>query len=371
MKKILAVLLSAMIVCAASGCASSSKSSSSKSGSSAAEESSQAETEAPHKATAPTANPAVSPDMEDTIKSHGFEGVIYAVKDGKPTASYASGKTENGSEITLDTSLPIGSVSKQFCAASILLLQEQGKLSVNDTLDKYYPDFAEGKKVSLHNLLSMRSGIPELTAESGINVTNENTEAENVAAIKKWLFSQPLAFEPDKDFAYTNTNYFLLSDIVEQVSGKKYIDFLRENFLAPLGMTHTGSIVELSKSPDWTQGNTFEKIDAQPGLTNGCGDLISNAADMTAWISALSSGKVISDDSYKAMTTDYSPDVHYGYGMYLNIEGGVGHYGAIGIYSAFDYVNTDKKLTLIAISNTIDPPAMTGAAGDLLTDLMQ
>ena len=370
MKKILAVLLSAMIVCAASGCASSSKSSSSKSGSSAAEESSQAETEAPHEATAPTANPAVSPDMEDTIKSHGFEGVIYAVKDGKPTASYASGKTENGSEITLDTSLPIGSVSKQFCAASILLLQEQGKLSVNDTLDKYYPDYSEGKKITLHNLLSMRSGIPDLNEESGIDVTDDHTEEENVIIIKDWVFRQKLQSEPDTAFEYANINYFLLSDIVGQVSGKKYADFLRESFFTPLGITHTGFIGEMPSSPEWAIGNVYKQVDTQPGLTNGSGDIISNAADLTAWINALSSGKAVSADSYKTMTTDYSPDVHYGYGLYLQLEGGEGHYGAIGIYSSFDYINTDKKLTLVVISNNINPVSMTGLAGDLLTDLM-
>lgn len=364
MKKIIAIILSSLIVCAASGCGSNGASSKAESTEAAST------AEAAPEATAATANPSVPTGMDETIKQHGFEGVIYAVENGAPVASYASGKLENGSEITLDSPLPIGSVSKQFCAAAVLLLEEQGKLSVSDTLDKYYPDYAEGKKLTLHNLLSMRSGIPELTAESGDVVKPDGTEAENVSAIKEWVFSQPLSFEPDAEFVYTNTNYALLADIVEQVSGKKYADFLRDSFFTPLGMTHTGFISELSSSPAWTQGNTYEQVDLIPGLTRGAGDIISNAADMTAWINALSSGKVISAESYKAMTTDYSPDVHYGYGMYLQLEGGAGHYGAIGIYSAFDYVNTDKKLTLIVLCNTIDPTAMTGLASDLLYDLM-
>ena len=70
------------------------------------------------------------------------------------------------------------------------------------------------------------------------------------------------------------------------------------------------------------------------------------------------------------MTTDYSPETCYGYGLYLELEGGVGHYGAIQIYSAFDYVNTEKKTTLVALCNSIDPPMISGVAGDLLTDLM-
>ena len=280
-----------------------------------------------------------------------FEGVVYAVENGKPVASYAKGTLENGKEITLDSPM------------------DQGKLSVSDTLDKYYSDYAEGKKLSLHNLLSMRSGIPELTEENSDVVKEDATEEENVASIKKWLFSQPLMFEPDSEFVYTNTNFLLLADIVEQVSGKKYVDFLRENFFEPLGMTHTGFIIELGSSPSWAQGNIYKQVDTQPGLTKGAGDLISNAADVTAWINALSSGKVISAEAYKAMTTDYSPEEHYGYGLYLQLDGGVGHYGAIQIYSAFDYVNTDKKQTLVVLSNSVYPPSIAGLAADFLTDL--
>ncbi len=215
----------------------------------------------------------------------------------------------------------------------------------------------------------MRSGIPELTEENSDVVKEDATEEENVASIKKWLFSQPLMFEPDSEFVYTNTNFLLLADIVEQVSGKKYVDFLRENFFEPLGMTHTGFIIELGSSPSWAQGNIYKQVDTQPGLTKGAGDLISNAADVTAWINALSSGKVISAEAYKAMTTDYSPEEHYGYGLYLQLDGGVGHYGAIQIYSAFDYVNTDKKQTLVVLSNSVYPPSIAGLAADFLTDL--
>lgn len=367
MKKIIAILLSALIVCAAAGCSSGKdESSSSKAETTAAAE---AVTEAPP-ATAAAANPEVPDGMKDTIESNEFEGIVYAVQGEKPVASFAKGTAENGSAITLDTPLPIGSVSKQFCAAAVMLLQEQGKLSVNDTLDKYYPDYSEGKKITLHNLLSMRSGIPDLNEESGIDVTDDHTEEENVKIIKDWVFRQKLQSEPDTAFEYANINYFLLSDIVGQVSGKKYADFLRESFFTPLGMTHTGFIGEMPSSPEWAMGNVYKQVDTQPGLTNGSGDIISNAADLTAWINALSSGKAVSADSYKTMTTDYSPDVHYGYGLYLQLEGGVGHYGAIGIYSSFDYINTDKKLTLVVISNNINPVSMTGLAGDLLTDLM-
>lgn len=370
MKKIIGLLLIGAILCLTAACSpqDSGNKDSSSSVETTAAETSVVETTAAEMSVTET---DLSDDVKETIKSHGFEGVIYAVKDGVPVASYAEGKLENGEKITLDTSMPIGSVSKQFCAAAVMLLQEQGKLSVNDKLDKYYPGYKEGSRLTLHDLLSMRSGIPEMTAESGADVTVEHTEAENIDIIKQWVFAQKLDFEPGSAFAYANINYFLLSDIVSQVSGKAYIDFIRESFLTPLGMTHTGSIGELGTDPSWAQGLVYKKVDLQPGLTNGCGDIISNAADMTAWINALANGKAVSAESFKAMTTDQSSGEGYGYGMYTGIEGGIGHYGAIGIYSAFDYINTDKGFTLFTAGNTIDPLNMTGFAGDLLTDLLK
>lgn len=357
MKKAIGIILAGAMLCSLAAC---STQSSGKKDSSSAVETMVAETTA-----------ELSADLKDTIEAHGFDGVIYAVKDGAPVAEYAEGTLENGEKITLDTPMPVGSVSKQFCAAAVLLLQEQGKLSVNDRLDKYYPEYPEGSKLTLHDLLSMRSGIPEISAESGVNVTVGNTEAQNVAAIKEWVFAQKLDFEPGSSFAYANINYFLLSYIVSQVSGKPYSEFIRESFLTPLGMTHTGFIGELADEPSWAQGLVYRQVDLQPGLTNGCGDIISNAADMTVWINALADGRAISAESFKEMTTDRSNGEGYGYGMYTDIEGGVGHYGAIGIYSAFDYINEDEGFTLFAAGNSIDPPEMTGFAWDLLADLLK
>lgn len=315
-------------------------------------------------------DPEIQKLLDEYVDDYEFEGVIYAEKDGSPYVSFAIGELENGDEISVDTPMPVGSVSKQVCAAAVLLLRDQGKLSVDDMIDKYFHDYPQANKITVADLLSMRAGIPEMTADGNEDLVSvDKTEAENVAAIKKWVFAQPLSFEPGKRFEYVNTNYFLLSDIVSQVSGEKYVDFLRSNFFEPLGMTHTGVIGELDSSPKLANVCNFQQLDRQPGLTNGCGDIISNAADMKTWIKALASGKVISEESYKAMTTSYS-DEQYGYGMYTSIKGGVGHYGAIGIYSAFDYINVDNDFVMIVFSDSVYPPRMTGLSNDLIDDLM-
>lgn len=292
---------------------------------------------------------------EEILHDYEFGGVMYAVKNGKVLSSYADGTLENGEAITIDTPMPLGSVSKQFCATAILLLQEQGKLSVDDTLDKYYPEYDNGKEITLENLLSMRSGVPDYSDDLYNVVSVDKTDEENTASVKEWLFAKQLSYSPGSVFEYSNSNYFLLANIVEQISGKKYIDFLRENVLSPLGMTHTGFIDELTSSPAWADGLTYKKLDYQPGLTKGAGDLISNATDMTIWINALNSGKVLSDESYKAMTADYSPSMHYGYGLYVDFMGdGIGHPGSNGIYTSIDYINSDENMTLFLASNTTD-----------------
>ncbi len=340
MKKFLALILSSLILCFTVACSSNGN---------------QAQSETKQNTTSATETTKAEKTIEETLDLYGFKGVLYAIKDGNVVASFAKGTLENGEAITLDTPMPVGSVSKQFCAAAILLLQEQGKLSVNDTLDKYYPEYAEGSKITLANLLSMRSGVPSYTDTKILadTVTVDNTYEENTALIEEWIFSQELDFEPDSGFTYSNSNFFLLGNVVEKVSGQKYIDFLRENFLTPLGMTHTGSISELGSNPEWAQGITYQKVNLQPAATKGAGDIVSSASDMVIWLDALYTGKSISKESYQAMTTDYSTATHYGYGMYVEVMGGVGHGGIIGIYNSYDYINEDSNFIMFMDSNTV------------------
>lgn len=352
MKKAVALILSALILCSSAAC-SPQTGEGSASQATAEAQTVQPTTEAPTEAL--TLDPEAEASIKEAIEDFDFEGVVYAEKDGKPLYSYANGTQENGEKITIDTSLPVGSVSKQFCAAAVMLLQEQGKLSVNDTLDKYYPDFSEGSKIKLHNLLSMRSGLADPTGTTAVDISDDKTEKENIDAMINWAFGQPLSFEPDKNYSYANINYTILSDVVSQVSGKSYSQFMRESFFEPLGMKHTGTLAEMNSSPEWAQGLFFDKIDRNLGIvTQGAGDVVSNAADMTTWLNALSGGRAVSADSFKAMTTDYSNGGNYGYGLDLDVFGGVGHSGNISMYSAYDYVNTDKSFTLFVDSNTID-----------------
>lgn len=339
MKKLFAIILSLILALSAAACSSDNLDSSD-----------------PVKAAAAATGDELKENMDSELKKNNFEGIVYLTQNGSVVYQSASGTDENDSGLTVDTTMYIGSVSKQFCAAAILLLRDRGELSVDNTLDVYFPEYSNGKDITLKNLLSMRSGIPEMLG-SVDNISNDKTEEENTALIKEWIFSQPLAFEPDSSYAYSNSNYFLLGNIVEQVSGQTYNDFIRTNIFEPLGMTHSGFVNEVKDAPAWASGLTYDTFtmgESVQGLTKGAGDIATNAPDMDAWMTGLRSGKIISHDSYQEMITDYSPDfaMQYGYGLKGELKGGVGHSGRIGAYTALDYINEEYGYNLFIVSNT-------------------
>lgn len=350
MKKMIAILLAAaLLVFAAAACSSgkggADKEDKEKSGSSSQDKSEEAKTDGEDN----EAQKAVDKLLEE----EDFTGVVFSEKDGRIIAAAARGSLENGDPIKTDTPMPIGSVSKQFCAAAVLKLQEEGRLSIDDTLDKYFPEYKAGAKVTLKNLLSMRSGVPNIDEGIYSIATDDKTEEENIAAIKEWLFPQPLGFEPDKFYEYSNTNFMLLAYIIEDITGKKYIDYLREVILKPLGMEHTGDIGEMLAGAEWAGGVKYTNIDKQPGLTKGAGDIISTGEDISRWLIGLSEGRVISEESYELMTTNYSGAEGYGFGIRTEFFGGVGHPGNIGNYVAADVVFPEDGQTIFFCSNSV------------------
>ena len=291
-------------------------------------------------------------EIDSLMSEKEFEGAAYLTQNGSVVWQYANGKNVVGKDITVDTPLPVGSVSKQFCAAAIITLRDSGKLSLEDTLDKYFPDYTEGKKLNIRNLLTMRSGISDIVNHGSLEgVSETNTYDENRKAVLKAIFEMPLSSEPNSRYEYSNSNYILLSAIVEEVSGQPYIEYLRSTLLEPFGMNSTGSVDEYQGSlPAWAGGLDYSDI---TGLATGAGDIISAASDMDKWMTGLRSGTVISSESYREMTTDYSSEsaAAYGFGINLNYKNGVGHPGNIMIadipYAAFEYLSEEYGYNLI------------------------
>ena len=353
MKKVLALLLSGVITASVfAGCGSSPSESSS---SSAADTSATEQTE-PQTTVQPLAD-SVKKQLDQALSNEAFKGVTQIVRGDTVIYQYTDGSDDNGQPMTIDASLPIGSVSKQFCAAAVMLLCDRGKLSVDDTLDKYYPDYKNGKKISIKQMLNMSSGIPDYYGMFMDGSKLGAVEAENIKKIKEVLFAEELNFEPGDDYEYSNSNYLLLADIIEQVSGSSYHEFIQKNIFEPLEMTHTGFVEDIKDSPEWASALSNTELMNEticPGLAKGAGDIVTNAADMDKWMHGLSGGKVISSESYKKMTEDVNVNSYedYCYGLYKMPHDGIGHVGQIPPhFGAVDYFNTEQGVYLFAASN--------------------
>ncbi len=299
--------------------------------------------------------------LDEQMDEHGINGVVYVTKNGKVVCQGARGMsdTEEGKEMTIDTLFPIGSISKQICAVAVLMLQEQGKLSVDDPITEYFPEYTVAQEVTVKDLLTMRSGIREhlegLFTE--YTLSKDATAEENIQTILEWLYTKKLVSKPDNKYEYSNANSLLLSVIVEQVSGQNYADFIKENILLPLGMANTGFYEELLDHPDLAEhtGGFDQFVDADfKGLTQGCGDLVSNAKDMDKWMTSFRECTIISEASIAEMTTDYSRGVGYGYSIMIQKNGGLCHDGAIVTYLSFVLTYPEDGFNVFAVTNRIN-----------------
>ena len=312
-----------------------------------------------------TAARVTQPDrLAQIVARHRFEGVVTVMRGGTKLGESATGiaDPQTGRQTTIDSLFCVGSLSKQFCAAAVLLLQERGMLSVDDTLGAYFPDCPYGDRVTLRQMLNMCSGIAEFyeTVPDGHNinelpigtlrdtVTNDGTKEDNRDLLQQWLFEQPLGFEPGSAVVYTNSNYFLLARMVEQVSGTPYEDFLRENIFRPLGMTSTGFIDDMLDDPRLAK-NAREAQTVYVGITMGLGDLVTDAADMERWLGSFFDNRLLSSESVAMMTDPGAGG--YGFGVVPAGSGSWYHTGIFTSYSAFDYVDPQKKAFAFAVTN--------------------
>ena len=315
-------------------------------------------------------------DMDSTL----FLGAVCATLDGDEILSAASGKANKDEDIdnTADVAYRYASITKQFTAAAILLLYEQKRLDLQDTIDKYFPDYTHSKEITVHELLCMRSGLEDYIndndnldsncepqgrkdVEIEFAVSPDKSAKENRAAIQSWIFAQPLRFEPDTRSEYCSSGYMLLAEIVEQVSGQTFSDFAQEHFFDPLGMTTAGFLGSYDKD-DVTVAKAYHRSGNMewteyPGAWFGAGDLICSPRDMTKWADALMNGRVVSKDSWKLMTTDYSGDASempYGYGLMITNDGGktmIWHTGHFPSYCSMMLMIPDEGFTCTTVSN--------------------
>jgi CubicO group peptidase (beta-lactamase class C family) len=289
--------------------------------------------------------------LNDEVSADKFSGVVLVAKDDKTIFSKAFGlaNREDKTPNITDTKFNLGSINKIFTRIAIGQLVRQGKISFDDRLGKYLPDFPNkeaAEKVTIRHLVTMKSGIGDFFGEKFMAMPKDKLR-KNSDYIP--LFAdKPLAFEPGTKEQYSNGGYVLLGAIVEKVTGKSYYDYVRENIFKPAGMTSTDSF-ETDKLPantanGYTRRNLNDALEnnvsLQPFRGSSAGGGYSNAADLLRFSLALKSGKLAIPDD------DGNPRKDAG----LGIAG-----GSPGV-NALLLVNPQTGYTIIVLSN-YDPPS--------------
>jgi CubicO group peptidase (beta-lactamase class C family) len=264
---------------------------------------------------------------------------------------------------TTTTKFRIGSMTKQFTAAAVLLLEERGKLKVDDPVKRYYPDApAAWDKITLYHLLTHTSGIPNHTTFPEFESLSTLRTAPD--QLVKTFRDRPLEFVPGSQMRYSNSGYVLLGAIIEKVSGTSYEKFVDENIFMPLGMNDSGY--------DSTQSIIMRRAAGYGPGPNGpvnaryvdmtvpyaAGALYSTTGDLLRWERSLFSGRVLSKPSLGKMTTPSKSD--YALGLEVSRQSGrsvIQHGGSINGFSSRLAYFPDDEVTVIALSNLRGPGA--------------
>lgn len=298
--------------------------------------------------------------LELYTKLWAFSGSIAAIKDGEILVKKAYGyaNIEHKVKNTIETKYKIWSITKQFTAAAILILEEKGLLRVEDRLKKYFPDWVDlNPKITIHHLLTHTSGIFNYSNLPDSRKTFQKIQHKKSDLIKIFT-SKPLDFESGTRWNYSNTGYYLLGMLIEKISGKTYSEFLTDNIFLPLGMFNTGvdnerKIVENKASGYYLNGNDLIHCNyINMNLILSAGAMYSTVEDLLVWDQALNSDKLLSRKSIVKMNTPYMNN--YGYGVVINTKGNrrvVHHSGGCEGFLAEMHRYVDDNFAVMVISN--------------------
>ena len=282
---------------------------------------------------------------------------------------------------TADIAYPIGSISKQFTANAILLLQQRGKLSIDDPVAKYFPNFTRANEVTLRNLMTMTSGYEDFAPQDYI-IPAWREATDPLTNATKWA-TKPLDFTPGTDWQYSNTNYVILGLIVQKVSGQPLMQFIRENVLDPLhleGVFNTYTEREKLEVTGYVS-NALAPVRVLPlegnGWYFGDGDLAMPASTLAAWDIGIIEQKLLSPASYKLFETPFvlanGESSHYGLGTFVCDRNGhreLEHSGEVGGYVSENIVFPDDGIAIVVLTNQVASGAASTIGNGIARELL-
>lgn len=294
----------------------------------------------------------------------GLPGVAaLVVKDGKPVLrkGYGMANVELGVPVRPEHVFRIGSTTKLFTATAVMLLVDDGRIALDAPVSRYLPEAPRHwDKVTIEHLLAHTSGIPNLTLDSGYWRTTarlEHTLDELVAPARK----RALDFAPGARFAYNNTGYHLLAQVVEKIAGEEFFAFVERRIVRPLGLMHTGAGDDATLHPGLVTGYRAGPSPAWPIASSNlhaAGGMVSTVDDLAAFMLALQAGKLVSPAGVRRMNSDHvlpnGEKTGYGLGAWLRTVNGrrlVGHGGYIlNFYSQLE-MDIDSGIVTVTLHN--------------------
>ena len=273
--------------------------------------------------------------------------------------------------VTPETQFAIGSVTKQFTCAAVLLLQESGRISMQDPVAKYYPDLTRARDITLLDLGNHVSGYRDYYPLDFVD--REMARPTTADSVIAEYAMRPLDFEPGTRWSYSNTNFLILGRVVEKVSGVPFGRFVEQHILTPLGMAHTtydpapGGAGMAAGYTSFALGAPAAAAPEGRGWAGMAGALWSTPGDLLSWDLALVDAKVLDADSYRTLTTSRrladGRSTGYGCGDGVNERGEavvLSHGGAVSGFTAQNTVVPSVRSAIVLLSN-----ADFGSLGDL------
>lgn len=279
-----------------------------------------------------------------------------------------SASVELGAPLDPGQVFRLASITKQFAAAGLLRLVDEGKVSLDDPLSRFLPEYPNGKAVSVRQLLNHTSGIKSYTDIAGHMVSGIRADLDTKALVD--LFKdQPNDFKPGEGYAYNNSGYVLVGAVIEAASGKPWHQYLEDTFFRPLGMDDTRWGDDAAVIPRQVRGYSSDgKQLVSPRVLSmtqphAAGALVSSVDDLLSWNRALHEGRLLKPASYRAMVTPEgkAADDDYGYGIGVGTirgEKALQHGGGIFGFSTFLLYLPESDITVAMLQNSDARPGM-------------
>lgn len=309
--------------------------------------------------------------LSNTFKANGPGCAVLITRKNTVIYKKAFGNASIELKVAMqpDMVFNLASITKQFTAVAILQLAEQNKLSLQDSIQKFIPDYPfKGSTITIEHLLTHTAGIKDYL-QLELNSPN----------IERWDFTPqqlidsfktvPLQFSPGTKFSYSNSGYYLLGYIIEKITGKTYQDYIEENLFKPLGMTHSffdrnNQLIAGRVTGYRTEGTAVRNVDFwSPTIMYAAGGILSNTEDLFAWHRSLYTYKVIKKESLeKALTPCRLKDgtlTGYGYGWYTKTINGIRtieHQGGLPGFQTKAIYYPDDDVFMVILSNNGNAP---------------